>query len=300
MPERSTPDATPSDVRIATRFFAVSSALRSYLSTIYLTEVSVPAGTRVDDYLHPEWANLRFVDGDVPLASVGGAPAIPTPHFIATGPTSTATYFAVGNMRVWGIGIVPLGWAKLIPLPADEMADRFCDGAAHPAFAAFAPLGEKLRGVNDVDAAAAMIDAHFCALLGDAPPDDPAILAAHRALVDDDLSTVADLSAKLGLSERSIERLSHRAFGFSPKLLLRRQRFLRSLARFMLDPSMAWIDTMDHHYYDQAQFTRDFAKFMGMSPREYAARPKPILGAAAKARAAAIGAPVQGLHKPGG
>jgi len=300
MPERSAPEPKPSDVRIVTRFFTVSSALHPYLSTIYLTEVSVPTGTRVDDYLHPEWGNLRFIDGETPLASVGGAPAIATPRFVATGPTSTATYFAAGNMRVWGIGIVPLGWAKFIALPADDLADRFCDGDAHPAFAAVAPLGAALRGVNDVDAAAAMIDAHFCALLGDAPPDDPAILAAHRALVDDDLSTVADLSAKVGLSERSIERLSHRAFGFSPKLLLRRQRFLRSLARFMLDPSMAWIDTMDHHYYDQAQFTRDFAKFMGMSPREYAARPKPILGAAAKARAAAAGAAVQGLHKPGG
>ncbi len=296
------PDRTPDapGVRIATRFFAVSPALRPYLSTIYLTEVSVPAGTRVDDYLHPEWANLRFVEGETPLASIGGAPVVTTPNFIATGPTSTASYFAAGNMRVWGIGVVPLGWAKFIPLPADELADRFCDGAAHPAFAAFVPLGETLRGVNDVDAAAAIIDAHFCGLLTAAPPDDPAILAAHRALVDDDLASVADMMAKLSLSERTIERLSHRAFGFSPKLLLLRQRFLRSLARFMLDPSMAWIDTMDHHYYDQSQFTRDFQRFMGMTPREYAARPKPILGAAAKARAAAAGAAVQGLHKPGG
>lgn len=292
------PDA--SDVRVITRFFGVSPVLRPYLSTIYLTEVAVPAGARVEDYLHPEWANLRFVEGETPLASIGGGPVMDTPRFIATGPTSTATYFAAGNMRVWGIGVVPMGWAKFIPLAADDLADQFCDGAAHPAFAACAPLGEKLRGVNDVDAAAAMIDAHFCTMIDRAPPDDPAILAAHRALVDDDLATVADLSAKLGLSERSIERLSHRAFGFSPKLLLRRQRFLRSLARFMLDPSMAWIDTMDHHYYDQAQFTRDFAKFMGMSPRAYAARPKPILGAAAKARAAAAGAAVQGLHTPGG
>lgn len=300
MPKSNTPAPDPPDIRIVTRFFAVSPVLRPYLSTIYLTEVSVPPGTRVDDYLHPEWANLRFVEGEVPLAAVGGAPAVATPHFIATGPTSTASYFAAGNMRVWGIGVLPMGWAKFIPLPADDLADRFCDAAAHPAFAAFVPLGEKLRRMNDVDTAATMIDAHFHALLKNAPPDDPAILAAHRALVDDELSSVADLAAKLGLSERSIERLSHRAFGFSPKILLLRQRFLRSLGRFMLDPAMAWIDTMDHHYYDQAQFTRDFQRFMGMGPREYAARAKPILGAAARARAAAAGAAVQGLHKPTG
>ena len=64
---------------------------------------------------------------------------------------------------------------------ADEFADRLYDGGAHPAFARFAPLAERLRQTNDVDAAAALIDAHFCTLLADAPPDDPAILAAHRA-----------------------------------------------------------------------------------------------------------------------
>jgi AraC-like DNA-binding protein len=300
MPHRDASPDFPTGARVTTRFFPLSPPLRPYVSTIYLSEVAIPDGNRVEDYLHPEWANLRFIDGDLPRAAIGGSPVNETPRFIATGPTSTATYFAAGNMRAWGIGILPFGWAKFIPLPAESLADRMTDGSAHPAFAVFAPLLETLRQVNDVDAAAALIDAHVCALLADAPPDDPAILAAHRALVDDEVTSVADLSAKLSLSERSIERLSHRAFGFSPKLLLLRQRFLRSLARFMLDPSMAWIDTMDHHYYDQAQFTRDFQRFMGMSPREYAARPKPILGAAAFARAAAAGAAVQGLHKPAG
>src|SRR3546814_15169150 len=68
----------------------------------------------------------------------------------------------------------------------------------------------------------------------------------------------------------------------------------------MLDPSMAWTATLDHHYYDQAQFIRDFQRFMGMRPGVYAARAKPILGAAALARAAAAGEAVQGLHKPQG
>lgn len=300
MAQRDATHDLPAGARVSTRFFPLSPALRTYVSTIYLSEVAVPGDVRVEDYLHPEWANLRFVEGDAPRAAIGDGPLVETPRFIATGPTSKATYFAAGNMRTWGIGILPMGWAKFIPLPAEELADRMTDGSAHPAFARFAPLLDALRKVNDVDAAAALIDAHACALLADAPPDDPAVLAAHQALVDDEVTSVADLSAKLSLSERSIERLSHRAFGFSPKLLLLRQRFLRSLARFMLDPSMAWIDTMDHHYYDQAQFTRDFQRFMGMSPRDYAAMPKPILGAAAFARAAAAGAPVQGLHKPAG
>lgn len=300
MPQRDAPSKPPSSASVSTRFFPVSTALRPYVSTIYLTEVTIPRGGRVEDYLHPEWANLRFVEGDLPRAAIGGGAALEAPRFIATGPTSKACYFSAGNMQTWGIGILPMGWAKFIPLAAEDLADRFTDGNAHPAFTRFSSLARSLRQMNDVEAAALSIDDYFSRLLADAPPDDPAILAAHVALVDDDLSSVAGLADKLSMSERSIERLSHRAFGFPPKLLLRRQRFLRSLGRFMLDPSMAWIDTMDHHYYDQAQFTRDFQRFMGMSPRDYAARPKPILGSAAFARAAAAGAAVQGLHKPAG
>ncbi|MBN8845604.1 MAG: AraC family transcriptional regulator [Sphingomonadales bacterium] len=292
--------APVSGVRVATRFFPVSDALRPYCTIIYLTEVATPQGTRVEDYLHPEWANLRFIDGEPSLAAVGGGAPEPAPHFVVTGPTSKATFFAAGNMRAWGIGILPAGWAKFFALPAEELADRSVDGTRHPAFSDIAPLAGKLRQANDVEAAARILDDHFVQMLAGRPRDDPSIFAAHAALVDDNLTSVGDLAEKLGLSERSVERLSRRAFGFPPKLLLRRQRFLRSLARFMLDPSMSWIETLDYQYYDQAQFTRDFQRFMGMSPRTYAARPKPILGSAALARAAAAGEAVQGLHKPGG
>lgn len=109
---------------------------------------------------------------------------------------------------------------------------------------------------------------------------------------------MTDLAHRLGISSRSLERLSLKAFGFSPKLLLRRQRFLRSLAQFMLDPSLTWIRTLDFQYVDQAHFVRDFRRFMAMSPRHYAALDHPVLRAAAQGRSAAAGAAVQALHRP--
>ena len=98
------------------------------------------------------------------------------------------------------------------------------------------------------------------------------------------------------LSPRSVKRFSRRVFGFMPILLLRRQRFLRSLSQFMLDPSMRWIKTLDSQYFDQAHFARDFNRFMGMSARPYAGLDYPILGAAAFARMASAGASMQVLH----
>lgn len=287
-------------VRVTTRFFPVSEALRPYCSIIYVTDVVAPDAMRVDDYLHPEWANLRFVTGAIPLAAIGGGDLQPTGSLIVTGPTSQATYFSFGTMRAWGIGILPLGWARFCDLPAEAMADRFCDGAMHSAFSGLVPLERELAAVDDPEAGARLIDTRIAERMAAASADDPAIREAHVALMDEALASVGAFANRLGLSERSTERLSRRAFGFPPKLLLRRQRFLRSLARFMLDPSMAWTDTLDYHYHDQAQFTHDFKRFMGMSPRAYAARPKPVLGAAARARAAAAGAAVQGLHNPAG
>ena len=286
---------------VTVRFFMPSPELAPYFTTYYLTEVKVPDTDEVEDWLHPEWANIRFTQSPNMRAAVGSAPLAPAPRMIATGPTSLAGHFVSGPFRNWGIGIQPLGWARFCNGPAADLADRYCNGNECTAFAAFAPLADRIYG-GDPDPAgeAARIDAFLCSLLETHPPaeDEARIRAAHSALMDREIGSVGELAKRLGMSARSLERLSLRAFGFSPKLLLRRQRFLRSLAQFMLDPTLTWISTLDWQYVDQAHFVRDFKRFMGMSPSQYAAQDHPVLRAAARARAAAAGAAVQILHAP--
>lgn len=285
---------------IKVRFFQPHIALIGYITTYYLTEVTADAGERVTDYLHPEWANLRFMRGVLPLAAIGVGELSETHAFSVTGPTSRACQFAAGNMRAWGVGLLPLGWARFVGAPAELYADRFVDGAADDTFARLRGLGSALCKADiELDQEVAEIDAHFLALLSSSNNDEAEaqrIIVAQKALVDSDVSSVLQFSELLGMGPRSAERLSRRVFGFAPKLLLRRQRFLRSLSQFMLDPSMRWIDTLDSQYFDQAHFTRDFSRFMGMSARQYASLGHPILGAAAHARMASAGAAMQVLH----
>lgn len=286
---------------VTVRFFMPSPRLAPYISTYYLTEVNVEPRQWIEDWLHPEWANLRIAHNDEWYAALGPAPLQRAPNLIATGPTSYTGHFTTGPARIWGIGIMPLGWARLVDAPAAAYADRICDGADEPVYAGFAPLLQAIFGVQpDPAAEAARIDAYFLELLGSRPPapEENRIRAAHQVLIDQDVSSVGEFAARLGISIRSLERLCYRAFGFPPKLLLRRQRFLRSLAQFMLDPAMTWISTLDSHYVDQAHFVRDFKRFMGMSPSAYAAHDHPALRAAAQARIAAAGAAVQALHQP--
>ena len=286
---------------VTVRFFMPSPALAPYVTTYYLTEVDLPAGEAIEDWLHPEWANLRFASTADWQGAIGDAPLRVMPRFAASGPTCHATRFRNTAMRSWGIGLLPLGWARLVDVPAADHADRTCDGQVDPAFEQFAPLLALLfDNAPDPVAEAATIDAHLLGQLAARPvPDDEAkVHAAHTALLDPDIGTVAALADRLNISPRSLERLSLRAFGFPPKLLLRRQRFLRSLAQFMLDPSLSWIRTLDWLYVDQAHFVRDFKSFMGMSPTRYASLEHPVLRAAAQARAAATGEAVQALHRP--
>lgn len=291
---------------IKLRFALPSERLRPYVTTYYRTDVICsPRAPWLEDALHPEWANLRFLAAGRTQSVIGPGEPRRCPDFTVTGPTSRAMRFRMGSGYSWGIGLLPLGWARLFPASANDYADRFVDGANDPQFAAFAPLaGALMQGGGDYAAELAIIERHMDRVLDAAAPADyaheAAIVALNSALVDPDMLTVTDLASRLGMTVRSVERLSARAFGFPPKLLLRRQRFLRSLARFMLDPSLTWLGALDCHYHDQSHFVRDFRRFMGMSPSAYGRADKPLLAAAAQARMAAAGEAMQGLHVPVG
>ena len=232
-------------------------------------------------------------------SAIGDAPLEPCPGFAATGPTSKAARFSISSGRSWGIGLMPLGWSSLFDAPASDHADRIVDGNRDPAFAAFRPLAVALaHSTGDFAEELALIEGHMARQLPARCTNAEAITRINAALVDPDTATVGDLAERVGMNVRSLERLSKRAFGFTPKLLLRRQRFLRSLAQFMLDPSLAWLSTLDYHYHDQAHFSRDFKQFMGMSPSAYAKLDKPLLVAAARARMEIAGEAMQGLARP--
>jgi AraC-like DNA-binding protein len=273
--------------------------LRPYFTTFYEVRVTVAGEAKVTDYLHPEWANMRFVQGDLPEGELPGSPLLTGASFVASGPTSRAIRFTVGTMRMWGIGLLPLGWAKFVGATAANEADLLVDGRSHPAYADFGPLAESLFGDDeDVEAERARIAAHFDARLGNPLPDEERILACHEAVIDPEVHDVGELAERAGLNQRTLERVCCRHFGFPPKLLLRRQRFMRSLSQFLLEPKLKWIGSLDDHYHDQAQFVRDFRRFMGMTPRQYGAMDHPILDAVVRQRLRMAGAPVQAMHRP--
>lgn len=275
--------------------------LARYFTTFYLAEIAVTDGGLISDHLHPEWGNLRLFSSDTVQAEAESGAIITGTSFIATGPSARGVRFTTGTTRLWGIGLLPLGWAKFVRMPAGKLANAVLDGNTHPAMASFAPLAAGLfRAEPDQPGELARIVSHFRARLADPVVDEARIRAIHTALVDPDVVTVAELVARSGASPRTVERVCFRDFGFPPKLLMRRQRFMRSLSQFMLDPSLKWIGAIDSQYHDQAQFVRDFRQFMGMTPRQYGGLAHPVLDVFVRERMRLAGSAVQALDNPRG
>ena len=280
------------------RFILPAPELRRYVTTYYFFDIATPDGRLLDDVLHPEWASARFMlEGGIDASIVPNAP-IPVPRASLTGPTLRAINIRCDRARMAGIGVMPLGWHRLIHAAAQDYANVSADIETDPALATFAAIWREIEGEIDHFRIAEIFDTHLTAALVGSDAREAEIESLHRALANPEMEGVAQLAQSVGMPIQKVERMSRRVFGFPPKRLLRRQRFLRSLGERLLDPARPWTTAMDVQYHDQAHFTRDFHDFMGMSPGAYLAMPRAISQGAIRARAEALGQPLQVLQRP--
>lgn len=271
--------------------------LAPYISAYYSTEVE--RGVVVEDWLPPEEANLRTGTADIYDAAIGAQSLERAPAAVLSGPTDRVTRLRIGGGRFWGIGLTPAGWSRFINRDASGVANRFVDAGDSGIDPSLVALLDTLRNeVEDMGHAADLIGRTFRPMLARRRPADRMIQTVHFELVSEVATAVGPLAELAGMSERTFTRFCKRHFGFAPGVLLRRQRFLRSLGNYMLDPSLRWINSLDPNYWDQAQFIRDFRTIMQMTPSEYAALPHPIVVAAVAVTSAGSGVPLQALFHP--
>lgn len=284
---------------VAVRFAVPAERLRPFLSTYW--EMTISGDGFVDDLMHPEWANIRlpldeqwlFGPTRENLTSVQGA--------IIHGPTSRPTFVRGHAGRAFGIGVLPTGWNRFWRARASDYADRFAP--LETVMGADAGILETgLRTATGFEARAKVADTFMLDLLDRTKPasNEALVRALFQVLIDPASATVEQITSTLGLPQSRLARLSRRDFGFPPKLLLSRQRFLRMLGTLHARPYDEWPDFLDPQYVDQSHMIRDFQHFLGMAPSHYFALRRPILEAATKGRAELFGQPLQGLHSPKG
>ncbi len=282
---------------LRTRFYAPPPQFDGCFTTFYQLALDCDEGEVIADLLQPEWGNIRFFAHSSPRAQISDS-LVENARFTATGPSSLPCEFELGTTRMWGIGFLPLGWARFVGADATGLANTVCNGATHPVFAKFDFLSDVLCDPTVSTEEQLAFLSETLERLMQPNRDEPKIMRIHTALFGGEHIVVGDLAAECGMSIRTLERVCHRYFGFSPKLLLRRQRFMRSLSSFMLHQGTRWTEAMDGEYHDQAQFTREFTQFMTMTPSKYAALDHPILSSFMEARARVWGSAAQTLDQP--
>ena len=222
------------------------------------------------------------------------APPAPLAQWLACGWISRRA----GTARVLPDGCVDVVWTgeRLIvagPATSAHVAGdapgvpkvgvRFRVGAAESALGLPAselrdanPLAVDVVGGAVADRVAAVGDAPervlveltgaVAARLRDAPPADPLVRAAARALADPG-ARVESVAERVGMSERQLRRRFESAVGYGPKVLarvLRLQRFL-TLAEAPASGGLARL-AAEAGYADQAHLTRDSTALAGVTP----------------------------------
>ncbi len=99
-------------------------------------------------------------------------------------------------------------------------------------------------------------------------------------------ASISDFARDCGIEQRRLERLIRRDFGMAPKQVLRRARALDMASHLRGVADQAEADELALRYYDQSHLIREFSELFGMSPRQFVARPQPIMTLALESRQA--------------
>jgi AraC-like DNA-binding protein len=260
---------------ISIQYFEPPAALRLHVSSLYWFETAAPGFA---DLMRAELGQIRLLVDGVARNSYKSGQQWEGSGAILQGPTTAPTqYTADTRLRLFGVGLLPLGWAELIGISADELADNATDlGSVLPP-AQVSSLMDAL--------ASTPTNAGRCKVVTDFLQ---ARLVANRhaacwftRLADEWLTASPDpqvdaLVAASGMSSRSVERLTHRLYGSSPKLLARKYRALGAAVRLGMGEAQSWADAAGDAFYDQAHFIREFRAFTGLTPARFQAQLAPL------------------------
>ena len=250
------------------RYFLPDADLAELISTFYIADMPVAHFDELERADRPQFrlrlnnsrGEYHFANGLV--CEAWGATII--------GPT-TAPVRAIchGPVYVCGMGFMPGGWATLMGPEADKVTDRAIP--AHELFGDW--IYDVAKAIANADGDEARLDMLKKLAREMMRRGDPAPLWFTRT-VDQWLMAnlspqIEDLVAATGMSARSVERMTKRFYGVSPKMLARKYRALRAasaLARGVKLDDAALAEA----FYDQSHLIREVKHFAGLTPGQLA------------------------------
>lgn len=283
----------------ALRYEQPAIALRPLLSSYAVldSEPVHPVGTR--EWMLPTWAQIWIVMTDGPISvGIRNRRYARLSSAILYGVTSRAMpVTSAGGITVC-IDVRPTGWARLIGPHAETLCDRIVPLTDVLPEAMVADLVESLHRSDRGRDVQSVVDAVFLRHLPAAHPDEPLIAQIEALLAHESTTDPSEAAAMLGMPLRTMRELSKRYFGFPPKLLMMRARFLKVVTACLLaEKNGGGASAITEFYHDASHLNRDAQRFLGMTLRQFLKLDVPYLRAALRARRLVLGAPTPALDR---
>ena len=216
--------------------------------------------------LYPDggWG-LAFSFGDPPLPALGAfPPAVGAfPGGTLEGVTTDRRELALaGSVDLFGVRFHPGAASFLIGVPSSEMRDRVAP--LEDAGCVLPGLQDRLSEVGSTVERARLFEKY----LGRRITLPSAGLVEHaRDLVQQSggMVRIEEVAARLGVSQRKLERAFRSRVGLPPKTLARLTRIRRARLAVKLARDRQLVDIA----LESGYFTRDFREVVGMSPGRY-------------------------------
>lgn len=274
---------------LQSRNYAPAPDLEPYIRRHYIFAAELPPEHVIVDRLLSETAFVRILlKGDWAAEVAPGWWENAGPVAFFGGNSLPLPVRVKGPFLVAGFAIKPSGWAALFEETACSFTNRMYrlrdiwGGVADEMFDGVAPA------VDDAAMIAAMEGALRRRIAALGRPVEDRQVARFEAIARLDSTTRVEIAAaELGLSVRQLERRCLKGFGLTPKMILRRSRFLdmATAMRGFSDPSEEELAAL--RYFDQSHLNREFRRFTGMTPGTFAQAQTPLLNAGLKLRSEA-------------
>lgn len=271
----------------ALRYEAPAPALRPLFPSYAVLDSNPAVWRGPDSWILPSWAQIWVVVTDAPvLVAVRRRGPAQLGQAMLFGSSSHAAPVASGGGVTVVIDLSPIGWARLFGPTADTMRDQVKQLALDWAEALIARLHASDRAVEVKPVLDTLLTGH----LPPTNPDEPLVARAQAALLDG--QSVGAAAEIAGITPRLLLSLCNRYWGYGPKVLIRRTRFMRGLTAMLMDGGPPNFSTPPPGYHDVPHFLRDGNLFLGLTPRRFLSLPMPYLRAVLRARTAVLGSPV--------
>ena len=275
----------------AMRIERAAEPLRPVLSDYAVFDSDCETFAGAQNRLMPGWARIWIgLTADLFDVKVGSRKYPRLGSAMLIGVTSRAVPLTTyGGLSVV-IDIGPLAWARLFAVSAETLRDQVT------------PLDKLLpkSWCNDLVGRVAhtergrdvkfALDDFFIEHLPAPHPQEATLSRILVLLIDEATHDLANAAAQVGIDNRLLLRLTKRYFGFPPKMLMMRTRFLRAMTAMLVDHGETDFNAVPTGYHDQSHFIRDGNRFLGITPRRFLALDLPYVRAAMRARMLVIGA----------